>query len=52
MFSLGFVVISLGQVFSVSGFVFFALDGVLPKLACAVGGLAAFRSGACIRGVV
>jgi len=52
VFSLGFVVISLGQVLSVRGFVFFALDGVLPKLACAVGGLAALRLRACIRGVV
>ena len=52
MFSLGFVVISLGQVSSVCGFVFLALDGLVPKLSGRVGGLAAFRSGAYIRGVV
>ena len=37
---------------SVRGFVFFALDGLLPELTCRVGGLAALRLRACIRGVV
>ena len=37
---------------SVRGFVFFALDGQVLALVCGVGGLAAFRSGACIRGFV
>jgi len=47
-----FFVTALGQVFSVRSFIFFALDGKVPTLACQVGGLAAFHSSACIRGVV
>ena len=52
VFKFWFIVIALGQTSSVRGFVFFALDGLVPKLSGRVGGLAALCSSSCIRGVV